>query len=129
MAFVSPPLAIPNSLGTHTGFDERPSPGMILHIHTLLVYGRSELVLCPQTLITHGYISTFIFSAGGAAWAEPDPLAVEHDALLRTVLAKEGITQADLDAGKAVHVLSSSCLILPLTDKNSHMVSLSWHRH
>ncbi|KAG7671736.1 putative Transcription factor-like protein DPB [Nannochloris sp. 'desiccata'] len=37
----------------------------------------------------------------GGAWAEPDPLAVEHDALLRSVLANQGITQTDLDAGNA----------------------------
>lgn len=106
MAFVSPPLAIPNSLGTHTGFDERPSPGVISHIHTLLVHGTSELFLCLQTLIIYGCISTLHFSAGGGAWAEPDPLAVEHDALLRSVLANQGITQTDLDAGNGVDVPS-----------------------
>jgi len=65
------------------------------------------------------------FSAGGGAWAEPDPLAVEHDALLRTVLASEGITQLDLDAGKVVDVLSCCCLILPPTVNPTQFLNLS----
>jgi hypothetical protein len=56
MAFASPPLAIPNSIGTHTGFDEGPSPGMVAHIHTLRAYAAAELFLCPQTLIIQGCI-------------------------------------------------------------------------
>lgn len=53
----------------------------------------------------------FSDSVGGTGWGEPDPLAEEHDALLRNILADHGITQADVDAGNGVDVLSCSCLI------------------
>jgi hypothetical protein len=74
------------------------------------------------------------FAAGGGAWAEPDPLAVEHDALLRSVLANQGITQADLEAGNVFNVLClwlRSCppAVLPHTINSSDIfINISLYR-
>lgn len=59
MAFVSPPLSIPTSLGGHTGFDERPSSGMTSKTHDLLDYLAAKLFLSSQRLTTKGASQLF----------------------------------------------------------------------
>ena len=42
----------------------------------------------------------------GAGWAGPDPICVDHDALLQQALAEKGIAPQELDAGKRPRLVS-----------------------